>query len=48
MTEKEFNSKVDRIYYAIRQYEGYTDEADELVDFAMELADIAEDEIVKE
>lgn len=47
MTKEEFNAKMDKIYFAIRQTEGYTDAGDELVDFVVSLANIAEDDLVE-
>lgn len=47
MTKEEFNAKMDKIYFAIRQTEGYTDAGDELVDFVVSLASIAEDDLVE-
>ena len=46
MTEEEkakFASDCDKIYFAIRQVEDYTDYADELVDLVCEMADAYED-----
>ena len=46
MTEEEkdkFCQDCEKIYFAIRQVEGYTDYADELVDLVCEMADAYED-----
>lgn len=46
MTEEEqdkFAKDCNKIYFAIRQVEGYTDYADELVDLVCEMADAYED-----
>lgn len=41
MKKAEFNSKMDKIYHAIRSAYGYTDEADSLVDFVIDATDSA-------
>ena len=48
MTKGEFATALDKIYFAIRQVEGYTDEGDRLVDLVMEMADVLEDKITEE
>lgn len=39
MTKGEFSNKMDKVYTAIRKAYGYTDEADELVDFVIDATD---------
>lgn len=46
MTREEFNTKIDKIYFAIRQTEGYTDAGDGLIDFVVDMANIAEDDLI--
>ena len=41
MNKAEFSSKIDMVYQAIRKAYGYTDEADELVDFVVDATDKA-------
>lgn len=48
MNKEEFNKAIDKIYFAIRQVEGYTDEGDSLVDLICEMADVCEDKITEE
>ena len=48
MTKGEFATAIDKIYFAIRQVEGYTDEGDNLVDLVCEMADVCEDKITEE
>lgn len=46
MTKAEFNNNMNKIYEAIRKTYGYSDEADELVDFIIDATDAAADEVV--
>ncbi len=39
MTKQEFSEKMDSIYGAIRKAYGYSDKADELVDFIIDATD---------
>lgn len=39
MKKAEFNNKMDKIYHAIRKAYGYTEDADELVDFVIDATD---------
>lgn len=48
MNKEDFNKAMDKIYFAIRQVEGYTDEGDSLVDLVCEMADVYEDKITEE
>ena len=48
MNKEEFATAIDKIYFAIRQVEGYTDEGDRLVDLLGEMADVCEDKITEE
>ena len=48
MTKGEFATAIDKIYFAIRQVEGYTDEGDSLVDLLGEMAEVCEDKIKEE
>lgn len=39
MKKAEFNNKMDKIYHAIRNTYGYTEDADGLVDFVIDATD---------
>ena len=48
MKSEIFNDNIDKIYNAIRKAYGYTDKADELIDFVIDMAGVAEDEMTEE
>lgn len=47
MTRYDFKDKMDSVYGAVREVYGYNDDADNLIDFLMTVADYASGEMVK-
>lgn len=48
MTKEDFEDKLNKLYEAVRHTYGYSDMADGLVDFIVEMAGASENELVEE
>lgn len=48
MAKEEFEDKLNKLYEAVRGHYGYSDMADSLVDFIVDMAGASEDKLVEE